>query len=272
MKLFFSGDIFGPAGRKAFRTLLPGVIREFGVDVVVANCENAATGHGITPDIYRELVQAGADCLTSGNHIFDRHEIIDPMDRGDCPLLLRPVNYPSRTPGRGMTVIDAPGGVKIGVVCVMGAVFMNPVPADPWEAVDRALEGLRNETPCILVDMHAETTSEKQAMGVFCDGRASAVIGTHTHVQTADERILPGGCAYITDAGMTGPYDSVIGMNAEISVRRFVRKIPEKGEMAGGGARLCGVVLDIDTATGQSRSIVRVNRPLDGGREEKKTA
>ncbi len=268
MNLFFSGDIFGNAGRRAFRTLLPGIIREFSVDVVVANCENAAVGHGITPEIYRELVGAGADCLTSGNHIFDRHEIIPAMNSGSCPMLLRPYNYPARTPGRGSLVIDGPGGVKIGITNIMGAVFMNPVPGDPWEAADCAVEELRKETNCILVDMHAEVSSEKQAMAYFCDGRVSAVVGTHTHVQTADERILPKGCAYITDAGMTGPYDSVIGMNPEISLRRFITKVPERGEMAERGARLCGVVIDIDPETGKSRSIVRVNRAL----EEKKAS
>ncbi len=263
MKLFFSGDIFGNAGRKAFRQLLPGVIREFGVDLVIANCENAAVGHGITPDIYRELVNAGADCLTSGNHVFDRHEIIPAIEADKCPLLLRPYNYPARTPGKGSLVIDGPDGVKIGIVNIMGAVFMNPVPSDPWEAAEKALDELAKETNCIIVDMHAEVSSEKQAMAYYCDGRASAVVGTHTHVQTADERILPKGCAYITDAGMTGPYDSVIGMNAEISLRRFITKIPEKGEMSEKGGRLCGVVIDIDTQTGKSRSIVRVNRALE---------
>ncbi len=261
MKIFFSGDIFGNTGRRAFRQLLPGVIREFGVDLVMANCENAAVGHGITPEIYKELVGAGADCLTSGNHIFDKQEIVPAMDQ--CPLLLRPYNYPSRAPGKGSIVLDGPDGVKIGVTNIMGAVFMNPVPGDPWEAAEKAVLELQKETGCILVDMHAEVSSEKQAMAYFLDGQVSAVVGTHTHVQTADERLLPGGTAYITDAGMTGPYDSVIGMDAEISVRRFTTKIPEKGQMAERGGRLCGVVIDIDPQTGKSRSIVRVNRALE---------
>lgn len=259
MKIFFVGDIVGKPGRMAFRELLPGVIRDHEVDVTIANCENASSGNGLTKENYDELIDAGADLLTSGNHIWDKKEIFDYVDSAE--LLLRPINYPD-TPGRGTAVIRAPSGAKLGVLNVMGTVFMGLSLDSPWKAVDRALEDLRKETACIVVDMHAEASSEKQAMGHFCDGRASLVVGTHTHVQTADERILSGGTAYITDAGMTGPYDSVIGMKKETSLHRFLTGMPAKYECAKGDARLCGVVVDIDEETGRARSIERVNRLL----------
>jgi len=259
VKVFFVGDIVGKPGRRAFKELLPGVIRQYEVDLTIANCENASAGAGLTRENYEELIDAGADLLTSGNHIWDKHEILNYVDNAE--LLLRPVNYPAG-PGRGTAVVAAPSGAKLGVANIMGVVFMGISLDNPWKAADQVLAELRKETPCILVDMHAEASSEKQAMGHYCDGRASAVVGTHTHVQTADERILPAGTAFITDAGMTGPYDSVIGMKKEVSLKRFTTGMPAKYDCAKSGARLCGVVITIDDATGKATGIVRINLPL----------
>ncbi|MEW6776477.1 MAG: TIGR00282 family metallophosphoesterase [Bdellovibrionota bacterium] len=261
MNVLFVGDIVGKPGRLAFREMLPGLIREHSIDLTVANCENASGGAGLTRDNYEELVRSGADVLTSGNHIWDKQEIFDYVDRAE--LLLRPLNYPI-APGRGTAVVSAPSGAKLGVLNLMGTVFMGGSLESPWKMADEALAELRKETPCILVDFHAEASSEKQAMGFFCDGRASLVVGTHTHVQTADERIFAGGTAYITDAGMTGPYDSVIGMKKEISLKRFTTGLPAKYENAKGDVRFCGVVVSIDEQTGKATKIMRVNLPFQG--------
>ncbi|MCB0218858.1 MAG: TIGR00282 family metallophosphoesterase [Chrysiogenetes bacterium] len=259
MKLLFVGDIVGKPGRRALRDLLPGVIRDRQVDITVVNCENASSGHGLTREHYHELLDSGADLLTSGNHIWDMKEIFDYIDGAE--LLLRPINYPD-VPGRGTAIVQSPGGTKLGVANVMGTVFMGISLESPWKAIDAAVEELRQETNCILVDVHAEASSEKQAMGHYLDGRVSFVVGTHTHVQTADERVLPGGTAYLTDAGMTGPYDSVIGMKKEASLRRFLTGMPSRYECAKNDVRLCGAIVDIDEETGKARGIERINIPL----------
>lgn len=258
MKLLFVGDIVGKPGRRVLRELLPGIIRDKEVDLTVVNCENASSGHGLTRDHYHDLLDSGADLLTSGNHIWDMKEIYDYIDGAE--LLLRPVNYPD-APGRGSAIIQSPSGQKLGVVNVMGTVFMGISLESPWTTIDRAVDQLREETSCILVDVHAEASSEKQAMGHYLDGKVSCVVGTHTHVQTADERVLPGGTAYITDAGMTGPYDSVIGMKKETSLKRFLTGRPARYECAKGDVHLCGALVDIDEKSGKARSIERVNVP-----------
>lgn len=261
MNVLFVGDIVGKPGRRAFRELLPKVIREHEVDLTVVNCENASSGAGLTRDNYNELIESGADMLTGGNHIWDKREIFDYIDGAE--LLVRPVNYPD-APGRGAAIIQAPSGARLGVVSVMGTVFMGISLLNPWKSIDETVEALRHETPCILVDFHAEATSEKQAMGHYLDGRASLVVGTHTHVQTADERILPGGTAYLTDAGMTGPYDSVIGMKKDASLARFLTGMPHRYEVAKDDVRFCGCVVSIDEESGKATAITRVNVPFDG--------
>jgi metallophosphoesterase (TIGR00282 family) len=209
-----------------------------GIDVVVANCENAAAGFGVTREVIEELFSDHVDILTSGNHIWDKKEVLDCID--DYETLLRPANYPARVPGRGSVVMPAPSGGYLGVINLSGRVFMPPLDC-PFRAVEREIERIRMKTNMILVDMHAEATSEKIAMGWFLDGRVSAVIGTHTHVQTADERILPLGTAYLTDAGMTGPFDSVIGTRKETVLDRFLLQMPNKFDVAKGTSGFRGL-------------------------------
>jgi metallophosphoesterase (TIGR00282 family) len=255
MRVLFCGDVVGRAGRTVIQEHLPRLRDRLNLDFIVVNGENAAHGFGITPKICQEFYDAGADVITTGNHVWDRREIIDYID-GD-PRLLRPINYPAGTPGRGAGVFDAPGGLRILVVHPMGRLYMPPVD-DPFQAAEAALASHRlgDDVQCILVDVHAETTSEKTAMGHFLDGRVSMVTGTHTHVPTADSRILPGGTAYQTDLGMCGDYDSVIGMKKEAAVGRFLD--PDgtgRLEPATGAATLCAVFLETDDATGLARHV-----------------
>ena len=255
MRVLFCGDVVGRAGRTVIQEHLPRLRDRLALDFIVVNGENAAHGFGITPKICQEFYDAGADVITTGNHVWDRREIIDYID-GD-PRLLRPMNYPAGTPGRGVGVFDAPGGRRVLVVHPMGLLFMTPLD-DPFKAVEAALADHRlgDEVQCILVDVHAETTSEKTAMGHFLDGRVSMVTGTHTHVPTADTRILPGGTAYQTDLGMCGDYDSVIGMKKEPAVGRFLEKeAPGRLEPATGAATLCAVFLETDDGTGLARHV-----------------
>jgi metallophosphoesterase (TIGR00282 family) len=243
--LLFIGDVVGRAGRAAVVRRLPALRDKWALDFVVVNGENAAGGFGITESICDELLAAGADCITLGNHAFDQRETLVFIERQ--PRLLRPVNYPSGTPGRGANVFTAARGQQVLVVNPMGRVFMDALD-DPFAAIERELGACPLGVGCdaTLIDMHAETSSEKMAMGHFVDGRASMVIGTHTHVPTADAQILPGGTAYQTDAGMTGDYDSVIGMEKEEPLRRFLRKTPgARYEPANGEATLCGVAAEI---------------------------
>jgi metallophosphoesterase (TIGR00282 family) len=256
MRIFLIGDVFGKQGRRVLQEKLPAVIQEHGVDFCIANVENAAGGFGITPQLADELLQSEVDLLTSGNHIWDKRAIIPYL--AEQPRLLRPHNYPSGTPGTGVYVGNTRSGIRIGVVNIQGRVFMPSLDC-PFTVGDTAVEQIRRQTRIILVDFHGEASSEKQAFGWYMDGRVTAVLGTHTHVQTADERILPKGTAYITDVGMTGPYDSVIGSLQNLALERFLRQIPVRLEPANGNPRLCGAVVDIDESSGKARAILRIN-------------
>jgi hypothetical protein len=256
LDLLFIGDIVGRPGRDAVARLL-GELRSAGdfPDLVIANAENASGGFGLTRDTYHELLNLGIGVLTMGNHTWDKREIFDFI--GESSQLVRPLNYPDGTPGRGSTVVEVKG-VTVAVVNVMGRVFM-PTLDDPFRAVDRAVEDLSSDTRVILVDVHAEATAEKRALALHLDGRVSAVVGTHTHVQTADEEILPGGTAFLTDAGMCGPRNGVIGMDAELAVRKMVTQLPARLEVASGPAQFNGVRLRVEAQSGRAVAIERLN-------------
>jgi len=254
------GDVFGEPGRAALLGLLPRLKREHEVDCTIVNVENAAAGFGVTPQIARSFLDGGVDVMTSGNHIWDRKEIVEYIVKEN--LLLRPANYPTGTPGVGSVVVKA-GPHKVAVLNLMGRVFL-PTTDCPFRKADEEVPRLREETAIIIVDMHGEATSEKQAMGWYLDGRASAVVGTHSHVQTADERILPGGTAYITDLGMTGPVDSVIGVARELAIQRFLSQMPNRFEPAKGPAALHGALVRIDPESGKALEIRRLRVPLEG--------
>jgi 2',3'-cyclic-nucleotide 2'-phosphodiesterase len=256
MNILFIGDIVGRPGRDLLQKGLHALLEHFDVDVTIANAENAAAGFGITRDIGQTLLDWGIDVMTSGNHIWDKKEVLDYI--GVEPRLLRPANYPAGVPGRGVRVAQTRDGRSVGVINVMGRVFMTPID-DPFTVVLREIEAIRDRTRIIIVDMHAEATSEKIAMGWHLDGKVTAVIGTHTHVQTADERVLPGGTAYLTDAGMTGPHDSIIGMEKEPSLARFLTGMPTKFEPASGNPRLNGVVIEADDKSGRAKTIRRIS-------------
>jgi 2',3'-cyclic-nucleotide 2'-phosphodiesterase len=255
MRILFLGDVVGRSGRSAVIEALPSLRERYRLDFVAVNGENVAGGFGITEAILLELLDAGADVVTSGNHVFDQRETIVFIERYD--RLLRPINYPQGTPGKGVGLFKARNGAEVLVINAMGRVFMADLD-DPFRAVEKELEacGLKSSADAILVDFHAEATSEKEAMGFFVDGRASAVIGTHTHVPTADEQILPRGTAYISDVGMCGDFNSVLGMDKEEPLTRFLTKIPGgRFAPALGEATLCGVAIDINDATGLARAI-----------------
>ncbi|MBI1317421.1 MAG: TIGR00282 family metallophosphoesterase [Candidatus Hydrogenedens sp.] len=255
MKILFVGDVVGRPGRLAVAKQLPALRRARAVDVVVANAENAAGGHGATPEILRELQGYGVDAFTMGNHTWRKHAIYSALD--SMPNIVRPANYPEGAPGRGAAVIKLRDGRKLGILNIMGRVYMEPLEC-PFRAADRLLPGLREETPLILVDVHAEATSEKVAMGWHLDGRCTAALGTHTHVQTGDEWILPGGTAYLTDTGMCGPMFSVIGTEREPVLKRFLTGLPQSFNVAKGPAMFCAVLVEADEETGQARSIERI--------------
>jgi len=259
MRTLFLGDIFGKPGRKLIQEKLRGLIHEYRIDFCIANIENAAGGFGITQPIAEELLKCGIDLLTSGNHIWDKRAITPYLS--EQPRLLRPHNYPKGVPGSGIYIGDTSCGVRVGVLNLQGRVFMASIDC-PFNTGLAAVESMRKQTPIIIVDFHAEATSEKQAMGWFLDGQVSAVLGTHTHVQTADERILPRGTAFITDLGMTGPHDSVIGSVQDLALDRFLRQIPVRLEPASGNLRVCGAVIEIDEASGRALSIERINLPF----------
>jgi metallophosphoesterase (TIGR00282 family) len=261
MRILFIGDIVGKPGRRAVHELLPRIIEERRIDFVIANCENAAAGFGVTAEIVQELYEAHVNVLTSGNHIWDKKEIMEFVD--DDEALLRPANYPEGAPGRGSTVIHTQGGIPVGVLNLAGRIFMQPIDC-PFRTAEREIEKLMKKTRVIVVDMHAEATSEKVAMGLYLDGKVTAVLGTHTHVQTADERILPRGAAYITDVGMTGPFDSVIGIKKESILQRFLLQIPNKFDVAKGDVRLQGVTVETapdGRATAVERLSILLNEP-----------
>lgn len=259
MKILFIGDIVGSPGREAVKKLLPGLIKEHGLEFVVANAENSAGGSGITRRIADELFDCGVGALTSGDHIWKKKDIFDFIDKD--PRILRPVNFPAGAPGSGYAVFNSKGGVKVGVINVNGRVFMEALDC-PFRSAEKAMQELSAQTKIIIVDIHAEATSEKAALGWYLDGAVSAIIGTHTHIQTADERILPKGTAYLTDAGMAGPLDSVIGRKIEDVLQRFLTCIPRGFEVAAENIQLQGAVVDIDEKTGKANSIIRIQRKL----------
>lgn len=259
MKVLFIGDIVGSPGREVVRNLLPRLKKEYNFDFVIANAENAAGGSGITPGVCKELFDTGIDVITAGDHVWRKREIFEIIDKEE--RILRPLNFPSGVAGRGYNIFSTKTGFKIGVINVNGRVFMDPIEC-PFRTTWYAVEAISKETKVIIVDIHAEATSEKVALGWYLDGKVSAVLGTHTHIQTADERILPGGCAYITDTGMTGPLDSVIGRKIEDVLERFITSVPTRFEVAKENICLQGVVLDIDENTGKARSILRVQKNL----------
>jgi len=250
MRILFIGDIVGRSGRTIINERLPGLIKDWKLDLVVINGENAAGGFGITEVIYNELIDAGADAITLGNHAWDQREALVFIER--APRLIRPINYPKGTPGRGAALVETKNGKHALVINAMGRIFMDAMD-DPFAAIDHELTAcpLKSGADAIVIDMHCEATSEKQSMGFFCDGRASLVVGTHTHAPTADHRIMPGRTAFMSDVGMTGDFDSCIGMNKDEPLNRFLRKLPGgKFEAASGPATLCGLAVETDDATG----------------------
>ncbi len=258
MRILFIGDIVGSPGRELVIQNLTRILEETRADLVIANGENSAAGFGITPKIADELFAAGVEVITGGNHSWDRKEIFDYIPHE--PRLLRPANLPAGAPGRGLYLGESRNGERYAVLNLQGRVFMAALDC-PFRTADQELARIPPDVKTIFVDMHAEATSEKQAMGWYLDGRVSAVVGTHTHVATADERVLPNGTAFITDAGMTGPHESVIGMDRGAMVKRFLDGLPAKFEVAVGDSRLNGVLVDVDGASGRARSILRVRFP-----------
>ena len=258
MRLLFIGDIVGRAGRKVLLEKLPGLRKRYALDFVIVNGENAAGGFGITEAILNDFLEAGADCVTLGNHAFDQKDALVFIDRQ--PRLVRPLNLPKGTPGRGAGLYKARNGADVLVINALGRVFMNEMDC-PFRAIDNEISAckLKREADAIFIDFHAEATSEKQALGHFVDGRATAVVGTHTHAPTSDNRVLTGGTAYMSDAGMTGDYDSVLGMDRAEPIHRFLTRIPnERFSPADGPATLSGAAIDIDDKTGLARSITPV--------------
>lgn len=258
MRLLFVGDVVGKPGRRVLRTLLPRLIDSHGVDYTVVNIENAAGGFGVNPQVMAELEELSIDCYTTGNHVWDKKEVHQLL--AENPRLLRPHNYPSGNPGTGVYVGETASGIPVATINLEGQVFLSTLDS-PFTAADRLLAELPTGVKVILVDFHAEATSEKQAMGFYLDGRVSAVLGTHTHVPTADERILPGGTVLITDVGMTGPYQSIIGMRADKVLKRFLLRTPQSFDVAKRDVRLAAALLDIDEATGKARSVERLLIP-----------
>jgi len=260
MKILFVGDIVGSPGRHAAAEILPKLKKKKKIDFIIANAENAAGGSGLTPDIANELFDVGIDVITSGDHIWKKREIYDFLDADK--RILRPANYPKTDPGRGVTLVESSDGIKVGVINILGRVFLSAIEC-PFKTAQELAKQLREKTSIIIVDVHAEATSEKIALGKFLDGTVSAVLGTHTHVQTADEAILPKGTAYITDVGMTGPFDSVIGRKTDHILERFLTQMPTKFEVATGDIRLQGAIIDIDDKTGNASRIERVHERLE---------
>src|SRR5438552_17616412 len=258
MNILMVGDVYGEPGRQAIAKLVPRLRQEHAIDFCVVNIENAAGGFGVTAPIARQILEAGADVLTSGNHIWDKKEIVEYITKEN--LLLRPANFPAGTPGVGHVTVKA-GPHKVAVLNLMGRVFMLPIDC-PFQKADELVPELRKDTPIIIVDMHAEATSESQAMGWHLDGRLSAGVGTHRHVQTADERVLPQLTPYITDLGMTGPTDSVIGVDKDLALDRFISQMPNRFEPAKGPVALHGALIKVDAETGRGLSIERLRVPL----------
>lgn len=259
MKVLVLGDVIGKPGRTALRNILPRLIEERSIDFVIANGENTAGGIGINPKTSDFLLDSGVDVITTGNHVYKKKEIYSYIDKQQ--RLLKPANYPPGTPGKGFYIYDA-ADKKLAVISLCGRVFIGELDC-PFRAIDDVLEKIKTKTNLIIVDFHAEVTSEKIAMGWYLDGRVSAVLGTHTHVQTADEKILPKGSAYITDIGMTGPQDSVIGVRKELIIERFKTQMPQRFIVAKNDIWLNGVMVDIDPESGRAEKIERLNFKID---------
>ncbi|MCM2269919.1 MAG: TIGR00282 family metallophosphoesterase [Thermoanaerobaculia bacterium] len=262
MRLLFVGDVVGKPGRRALARLLPRLVDEQRADYVVVNIENAAGGFGVTPDVLDELADLPIHCYTTGNHVWDKKEVVELFGRE--PRLLRPANYPEGNPGRGVYVGETAAGVKVATLHLEGQVFMKNLES-PFRTAERLVAELPRDVRVRFLDFHAEATSEKQALGIFLDGKVSAVVGTHTHVPTADERILPGGTAFLTDVGMTGPYEGVIGFKSDRVLQRFLLQTPSSFEVAKRDVRLAAVVVDVDETSGRARGIERL---LVADREE----
>ena len=259
MKILFIGDIVGEPGRRAIEELLPGLKKANDLELVIGTAENVAGGSGVTPSLADELFDPGLDVITSGDHIWKRREIIERIESDH--RILRPANYPAGAPGVGSTVIRSESGIDVGVINLIGRVFMQALEC-PFRVAREEVDKIKNKTRIIIVDMHAEATSEKIALGWYLDGQVSAIVGTHTHVQTADEKILPGGTAFLCDAGMTGPLDGVIGRKKEQILNRFLTSMPTKFEMAEGDVHLQGAIIDVDEKTGRANSIKRIQKKL----------
>ena len=255
MKVLFIGDIFGEPGRRALARAVPRLVGQRQIDIVIGNGENAAGGFGITPELAEELFDLGLSVITTGNHAWDKREILDYFPRE--PRLLRPANYPDGVPGHGSVVVESAGGEKLGVLQLMGRAYM-PTLDCPFQVAQKELAALKKRTAAVIVDMHAEATSEKMAMGHYLDGEVVAVVGTHTHVQTADDQILPKGTAYLTDIGMTGPLHSVIGVKKELAIEKFLTGMPRRFEVASGPSVFCAVLLELDARLGKALSIERI--------------
>jgi metallophosphoesterase (TIGR00282 family) len=262
VKILFIADIVGQPGRRAVKELVPKLREQLHLDFVVANGENAAGGSGITGKTAEEIFSAGVDIITSGDHLWDQKEVTELLE-GE-PRFLRPLNYPAGTPGQGSTLVTVQGQAQLGIINLQGRTFLQPL-ENPFYAVRAEAERLRQRTPAIFIDFHAEATSEKVALARMLDGRVSAVIGTHTHVQTADEQIFPGGTAFLCDAGFTGPHESVIGREIEPIIQRFLTNMPQKFEVAKGRVLLQGVLVEIDDQTGCALRIERISQPLPQG-------
>jgi hypothetical protein len=255
MKVLFIGDIFGEPGRRAVARAVPKLVVQRQIDIVIGNGENAAAGFGITPELAEELFDLGLSVITTGNHAWDKKEILDYFSRE--PRLLRPANYPSGVPGNGSVVVESAGGEQLGVLQLMGRAYM-PTLDCPFQVAKKELAALKKRTAAVIVDMHAEATSEKMAMGHYLDGEVVAVVGTHTHVQTADDQIFPKGTAYMTDIGMTGPLHSVIGVKKELAIEKFLTGMPRRFEVASGPAVFCAVLIELDARLGKALSIERI--------------
>ncbi len=258
MRILFVGDVVGRPGRDAVEGLLPDLRERFDVDACIVNGENVANGVGITPRLAETLRRAGADAITLGNHTWRREEIGPYL--ASSTTVVRPANMAAASPGRGSTIVEAREGTQVGVLNLLGSLFLDP-PHSMWELVDELVDEVRQRTPVIVVDVHAEATSEKVALASWLDGRVTAVLGTHTHVQTSDARILPGGTAALTDVGMTGPHDSVIGVDAELAIRRMRTGMPVRFETANDGVRLEGALVTCNPATGRASAIEPVRVP-----------
>lgn len=260
IKILFIGDIVGSPGRAAVKAIVPELRKKEGIDIVIANAENSAGGSGITPRTARDLFQSRCDVLTSGDHIWRRPEVIELL-QGEAHVL-RPANFPKETPGHGCVIFKTESGVKVGVICLLGKVFIDAMVESPFRMIQDEIAALKKETKVIIIDLHAEATSEKVAFGWYLDGLVTGVFGTHTHIQTADERILPKGTAYITDVGMTGPYDSVIGRQKDKIIERFLTGMPTRFELGTQAIELHAVLVEVDEDTGKALNIRRIREKI----------